>query len=505
MLTQETQYGTAHLHYGAWPTSGLYWSNGLLSLDRITTPTATLTLTFSGDAGDELPVITCARDDVVTVSEPVRTSAPGKTPTTYTVEFTGKAVGSTEVFATLGDYTARLLVSVTSTLDISVNGLPGDDFFVGDTCNLTLTARDSLGSALDVKWAVTPQHGDRVLTASLPVTNADRTASVTLTATGEGEDRTMVTATYTAPGGETFTSQLPLVLPVRMQGVLGIANTSGDPPVYRQGIMTRAGDAFLAGTDASAPPYNGAPYTDTPAYTGAPLYLYGQGSAAAFDGLSVSGVTVTSGSDTDTKKYVLQPIPLSNDEDTSVLHPDVFRAENDDFRVTVGIPAEDTTSAFTYRPLTVKGRQPGPVTLTVTLTDAENHTFTLSIPYTLTEKDTLVTATLQVDGQALPLSVPYGTAPTAEDVARLLTEIGISPDTIDRWTPDITQPLYADTAFTAVRKTTDSGGAPTVPDADIPASGSKDPEDTPSDDPSAPDSSSSGTDPTPEPSPDALP
>lgn len=51
---------------------------------------------------------------------------------------------------------------------------------------------------------------------------------------------------------------------------------------------------------------------------------------------------------------------------------------------------------------------------------------------------------------------------------------------------------------------TDSGGAPTVPDADIPASGSKDPEGTPSDDPSAPDSSS-GTDPTPEPSPDTLP
>ena len=45
----------------------------------------------------------------------------------------------------------------------------------------------------------------------------------------------------------------------------------------------------------------------------------------------------------------------------------------------------------------------------------------------------------------------------------------------------------------------------TLTDADIPASGSKDPEDTPSDDPSAPDSSSSGTGPTPEPSPDTLP
>lgn len=495
VLTQETQYGTAHLHYGAWPTSGLYWSNGLLSLDRITTPTAKLTLTFSGDAGDELPVITCARDDVVTVSEPVRTSAPGKNPTTYTVEFTGLSVGSTEVFATLGDYTARLLVSVTSTLDISVDGLPGDDFFVGNTYDLTLTARDSLGSALDVEWAVTPQHGDRVLTASLPVTNADRTASVTLTATGEGEDRTMVTATYTAPGGESFTSQLPLVLPVRMQGVLGIANTSvPETPAYTQGIMTRTGDAFLADTDASAPLYNGAPYTDTPAYTGAPLYLYGQGSAA----------DLTAANEDGSYRFTLSAATVTVGDGTDAVTCDALSGTAD-YRIFEGQPQSLTDTLFTVRPLTVKGKQASPVTLKITLMDAEGRTFTLSIPYTLTEQDTQITATLLVDGQALTLSVPYGTAPTAEDVARLLTDKGISPDTIDSWPPDITQPLYADTAFTAVPKATDSGGAPTVPDADIPASGSKDPEDTPSDDSSAPDSSSSGTDPTPEPSPDTLP
>ena len=312
-----------------------------------------------------------------------------------------------------------------------------------------------------------------------------------------GEDRTKVTATYTAPGGETFTSQLPLVLPVRMQGVLGIANTSGEPSVYWQGVMDRDGTAFTDDVPS------GAPYTDRPAYAGAKLYLYSRGSAATFDGLSVSGVTVKGGADA--TEYVLRPMPVSNDEDTSVLHPDVFCAENDDFRVTVGTPAKDTTSAFTYRPLTVKGRSQGQITLTVTLTDAGGHAFTLSIPYTLTEEDTQVTATLRVDEQAFTLSVPYGTAPAAEALSQLLTDNGISPDTIDSWTPDITQPLYADTAFTAVRKTTDSGGAPIVPDADTPASGSKDPEDTPSDDPSAPDSSSSGTDPTPEPSPDTLP
>ena len=486
VLTQETQYGTAHLHYGAWPTSGLYWSNGLLSLDRITTPTSTLTLTFSGDAGDELPVITCARDDVVTVSAPVRTSAPGKNPTTYTVEFTGKAVGSTEIYAQLSGYTARMLVSVTSVLDITVTGLPDDNFFVGDTATLGLSVTNSRGETLtNVDWEVIASAGSSILSVS-PVNKTTQPVSVTLTGTGEGEDMPLVTVRFTV-NGETFTGQRRLMIPVRMQGVLGIANAS-DPgfPSYVQGIMTRDGASFEKDADiAASAVLTKAPYTDRPAYTGAPLYLYSRGSAA--DGLTVSAVTVTTDSGTGAKHY------------------DALSDADRTYRVAVGESLTDASGAFTLRPLTVKGRQPGSVTLTVTLMDTEGHAFTLSIPYTLTEEDTRVTATLRVDEQALTLSVPYGTAPAAEAVSQLLTDNGISPDTIDSWTPDITQPLYADTAFTAVRKTTDSGGAPTVPDADIPASGSKDPEDTPSDDPSAPDSSSSGTGPTPEPSPDTLP
>lgn len=490
VLTQ----GTACLHYGEWPSRGLYWSSGVLSLDRITTPSVTLSLHFTQDTdADATPTITCSREGIVDVSVPQAQTPPADVRHSYAVTLTGLSVGSTEVFATLGGYTARLLVSVTSTLDISVDGLPGDDFFVGDTCNLTLTARDSRGSALDVEWTVTPQHGNSVLTASVPVTKADRTASVTLTAAGEGEDRTMVTATYTAPGGETFTSQLPLIIPVRMQGVLGIANVSSpETPAYKQGIMTRAGDAFLA--DTSDPLYNGAPYTDTPAYAGAPLYLYGQGSAA----------DLTAANEDGSYRFTLSAAVVTVGAGTDAVTYDALSGTAD-YRIFEGQPQSLPDTLFTVRPLTVKGKQAGPVTLKITLRDAEGRTFTLSIPYTLTEEDTRVTATLRVDEQALTLSVPYGTAPAAEALSQLLTDNGISPDTIDSWTPDITQPLYADTAFTAVRKTTDSGGAPTVPDADTPASGSKDPEDTPSDDPSAPDSSSSGTDPTPEPSPDTLP
>lgn len=488
VLTQ----GTACLHYGEWPTSGLYWSNGLLSLDRITTPTATLTLTFSGDAGDELPVITCARDDVVTVSAPVRTSAPGKNPTTYTVEFTGKAVGSTEIYAQLSGYTARMLVSVTSVLDITVTGLPDDNFFVGDTATLGLSVTNSRGETLtNVDWEVIASAGSSILSVS-PVNKTTQPVSVTLTGTGEGEDMPLVTVRFTV-NGETFTGQRRLMIPVRMQGVLGIANTSvPETPAYKQGIMTRAGDAFLA--DTSAPLYSTAPYTAAPAYTGAPVYLYGQGSAA----------DLTAANEDGSYRFTLSAAAVTVGADTDAVTYDALSGTAD-YRIIEGAPQSLTDTLFTVRPLTVKGRQPGPVTLTVTLMDTEGHAFTLSIPYTLTEEDTRVTATLRVDEQALTLSVPYGTAPAAEALSQLLTDNGISPDTIDSWTPDITQPLYADTAFTAVRKTTDSGGAPTVPDADTPASGSKDPEDTPSDDPSAPDSSSSGADPTPEPSPDTLP
>ena len=489
VLTQ----GTACLHYGEWPSRGLYWSSGILSLDRITTPNATLSLHFTQDTdADAVPVITCSRAGIVEVSEPQAQTPPTDVRHSYTVTLTGLSVGSTEVFATLGDYTARLLVSVTSTLDISVDGLPGDDFFVGDTATLTLSASDSKGSTLSgVKWRVIPSAGSNYITASA----ATDDQKVTLTAVGEGEDLPRVEATYTNAAGESFTSQLPLVLPVRMQGVLGIANTSvPETPAYTQGIMTRTGDAFLADTDASAPPYNGAPYTDTPAYTGAPLYLYGQGSAA----------DLTAANEDGSYRFTLSAATVTVGDGTDAVTCDALSGTAD-YRIFEGQPQSLPDTLFTVRPLTVKGKQAGPVTLKITLRDAGGHAFILSIPYTLTEEDTQVTATLQVDGQALPLSVPYGTAPTAEDVARLLTDNDISPDTIDSWTPDITQPLYADTAFTAVRKTTDSGGAPTVPDADIPASGSKDPEDTPSDDPSAPDSSSSGTDPTPEPSPDTLP
>lgn len=436
VLTQ----GTACLHYGEWPSRGLYWSSGVLSLDRITTPNATLSLHFTQDTdADATPTITCSRGGIVEVSAPQAQTPPADVRHSYAVTLTGLSVGSTEVFATLGGYTARLLVSVTSTLDISVDGLPGDDFFVGDPCNLTLTARDSRGSALDVEWTVTPQHGNSVLTASAPAVDAGGTASVTLTAAGEGEDRTRVTATYTA-GGESFTSQLPLVLPVRMQGVLGIANTS-DPeaPTYKQGIMTRAGDAFLA--DTSAPLYSAAPYTAAPAYTGAPVYLYGQGSAA----------DLTAANEDGSYRFTLSAAAVTVGAGTDAVTYDALSGTAD-YRIFEGQPQSLTDTLFTVRPLTVKGKQAGPVTLKITLTDTEGHAFSLSIPYTLTEKDTQISVTFRVNGDdSLRRTIGYGE--TAEGCKPTQEELNALPGaqliTVTGWKPDVGDTLYADTVYEA--------------------------------------------------------
>lgn len=440
VLTQDTPYGTAYLHYGRWPNSTLHWSKGLLPLDMLTTPSETLLLTFAGQSKDRLPAITCDRNDVVSLSGLKLVSSDDKT-TVYSVEVTGLAVGATNIVAELDGYTANTLATVISTLNISVTGLPGENFFVGDTAPLTLSASDSKGSTLSgVKWRVIPSAGSNYITAS----EATDDQKVTLTAVGEGEDLPRVEATYTNAAGRTFTNSLQLTVPVRMQGVLGIANTSGEPSVYWQGVMDRDGTAFTDDVPS------GAPYTDRPAYAGAKLYLYSRGSAAAFDGLSVSGVTVKGGADA--TEYVLRPMPVSNDEDTSVLHPDVFRAENDDFRVTVGTPATDTTSAFTYRPLTVKGRSQGQITLTVTLTDAENHAFSLSIPYTLTEENTQITITFRVNGDdSLQRTIGYGeTAEACKPTQEQLNALpGAQLITVTGWEPEVGDALYADTVYEA--------------------------------------------------------
>lgn len=80
--------------------------------------------------------------------------------------------------------------------------------------------------------------------------------------------------------------------------------------------------------------------------------------------------------------------------------------------VTVGdVVAAQQDGDFSYRPITIHGRQQETVTLQVTLTDTRTgRPYALDIPYTLTAEDTQITATFVVGRLRLEKAVPFGPA-----------------------------------------------------------------------------------------------
>lgn len=423
VLVQDNVFGRARLHYGWWPSSGLYWSKGLLTLDMITDYDAaggesavTLDLRFEGTApGTELPTLSYTKDGIVTAE--LQPDGTGH----YKVRIVGQAIGSTEIIATLGDYTARLAVDVTAKLSISVDQLSVEQY-VGESTTLTLTARDGTGQVLTgVKWDVV-SGSDRVVTLS-PVS---RDQQVTVTGKGEGEETLLVQAGVTV-GQRTFTSELRLTATIHMQGVLGIAHVGDGDAVYRQGILNR--DA----TDWDTPlgPAEG----DVPDYEG--LYLYSRGKAADFRYFTVTALTVL--------------------DSTGTSH-DMLSTADEDYRVTVGdVVAAQQDGDFSYRPITIHGRQQETVTLQVTLTDSRTgRPYPLDIPYTLTAEDTQITATFVVGRLRLEKAVPFGQPatgflPTEEElVSALRPVVG--------WTPSPDLPLFQDTTFEPIYQDTEEPG-----------------------------------------------
>lgn len=129
------------------------------------------------------------------------------------------------------------------------------------------------------------------------------------------------------------------------------------------------------------------------------LFLYGRGQKAKLSSFDVAGITVTAKETvgTGTKDVTYDVLDQSNQSK---------------YTVTVGTVSENGKD--TVLPLTVRGGKEGPITLTVTLTDRRAEVavakYELSIPYTLTEADTQVTATFAgLNGEPIGTqTVKYG-------------------------------------------------------------------------------------------------
>lgn len=459
VLTQTDIFGaTVHLHYGRWPKVGMFWKDGITTLDLIADYVQAadksqietqLVLNNTGltlDANDAKNVTFtygngAVESDVASAS--VKSVVSGTTPA-FNVVLEGKAPGAVEVTATFTKndktYTARLTLTVTAELNVTLTPAIVDEY-VGDETMVKLQALNSRNEPVtsNIVWALVSDD-EKIAAASSVV--ADSTTKIM--GVSEGETSIHVTATVTL-GGKTYTGTNVLGVTVSQQGVLGIANTASAE--YVEGKLARDLKGWYEenATSAGGPAKKTYPDNGTAApVCESTLFLYGRGQKAKLSSFDVTGITVTAKETvgTGTKDVTYDVLDQSNQSK---------------YTVTVGTVRENGKD--TVLPLTVRCGKEGPITLTVTLTDRRAETgakYELSIPYTLTEADTQVTATFAgPDGQKIVDStVKYGATATISE--ELLTELkkalpeGSSFDNLsdpDSWEPSLTSPLHIDTVF----------------------------------------------------------
>lgn len=460
VLTQTDIFGaTVHLHYGRWPKVGMFWKDGITTLDLIadydkaagkSQIETQLVLNNTGltlDANDAKNVIFtygngATESDVASAS--VKSVVSGTTPA-FNVVLEGKAPGAVEVTATFKKdnktYTARLTLTVTAELNVTLTPAIVDEY-VGDETKVTLQALNSRNEAVtsNIVWALVSDD-EKIATASSVV--ADSTTKIM--GVSEGETSIHVTATVTL-GGKTYTGTNVLGVTVSQQGVLGIANTANaGNPQYVEGKLARDLKGWYEenATSAAGPAKKTYPDNGTAApMCESTLFLYGRGQKAKLSSFDVAGITVTAKETvgTGTKDVTYDVLDQSNQSK---------------YTVTVGTVSENGKD--TVLPLTVRGGKEGPITLTVTLTDRRAEAavakYELSIPYTLTEADTQVTATFAgLNGEPIGTqTVKYGEWATISDalLEALKTALPESSDLSDpnSWEPSLTSPLYIDTVF----------------------------------------------------------
>ena len=220
VLTQKNSLGeTVNLHYGAWPKVGMFWNEGIVSMDLIADyePTSgavkklelNLLNVSKGTNPTALPTFTCSPDGVVTATAVPITDEPKAGD--FAVILTGVGTGAAEVTAKYGDYTARLMVTVTA--DLKVDLKPESvELNVGKDETVQLKAVDKKNQAHTATWTVTSDD-PAVAEVIEPVGD-----EITVKGVTAGETQLRITATCTV-GGKNYTATA--ILPVSVKEISG--------------------------------------------------------------------------------------------------------------------------------------------------------------------------------------------------------------------------------------------------------------------------------------------
>ena len=212
--TDSTGAKEVNLHYGAWPKVGMLWNEGIVSLDLIAdyVPSSGATkelelnlINVPEGTGTKTLEFTYSPEGVVTAKATKNETGD------FAVTLKGEGTGAAEVIAKYGDYTARLMVTVTADLKVNL-GAESVELKPEDTANVQLKAVDKKNQAHTATWTVTSDD-PAVAEVTEPVGD-----EITVTGVAAGETQLRITATCKV-GGKDYTATA--ILPVTVKEISG--------------------------------------------------------------------------------------------------------------------------------------------------------------------------------------------------------------------------------------------------------------------------------------------
>ena len=217
VLTQKNSLGeTVNLHYGAWPKEGMFWSEGIVSMDLIAdyVPPSGATkelelnlINVPEGTGTKTLEFTYSPEGVVTAS--AARIETGDHVGDFAVTLKGEGTGATEVIAKYGDYTARLMVTVTADLKVNL-GAESVELKPEDTANVQIKAVDKKDKEpTATTWTVISDD------PAVAEVTGPAGGLITVTGVAPGETQLRITATCKV-GGKNYTATA--ILPVTVKG-----------------------------------------------------------------------------------------------------------------------------------------------------------------------------------------------------------------------------------------------------------------------------------------------
>ena len=219
VLTQKNSLGeTVNLHYGAWPKEGMFWSEGIVSMDLIADyvppsgATKELELNLinvpEGTVSTALPTFTYSPKGVVTAEAVPITDGAGD----FTVTLKGIGTGAAEVTADYGGYTARLMVTVTADLKVDLEK-DSVELNVGNAETVQIKAVDKKDKEpTATTWTVISDD------PAVAEVTGPAGGLITVTGVAPGETQLRIKATCKV-GGKDYTATA--ILPVSVKGTSG--------------------------------------------------------------------------------------------------------------------------------------------------------------------------------------------------------------------------------------------------------------------------------------------